>query len=145
MTKLEIRFWNKVERDPLTGCLNWTAFKLPAGYGTINIGGTHRLAHRVSYQMCYGVDPKQLLVCHKCDNPSCVNPQHLFLGTHKDNTQDMIRKGRRVSSGINQHTNKTHCKNGHEFTEENTYHRAKNKKHRDCKICQKFSRSKHRE
>lgn len=140
MKTLSDRLYSKIERDPLTGCFNWTASKHRSGYGQIKVSKKTLLAHRVSYQLHYGVDPLELNVCHKCDNPSCINPQHLFLGTHTDNMQDMVRKGR--YNPINQHTNKTHCKNGHEFTVENTYYRAENRNHRLCKVCNKLSYNK---
>lgn len=71
------------------------------GYGVIGIGrGTSNRAHRVMYEVFVGPIPKGMLVCHRCDTPLCINPRHLFLGTPKDNTQDMISKGRgRAMSG----------------------------------------------
>lgn len=67
---------------------------MPKGYGTINIGGRMTLAHRASYAVANGPIDPGLVVCHRCDTPACVNPDHLFVGTHKDNTQDCVRKGR---------------------------------------------------
>lgn len=76
------------------GCWEWQALKTPTGYGRFCIGSKWYLAHRVSYAMHHRVDPDILLVCHKCDNPACVNPDHLFLGEHVDNIRDMMNKGR---------------------------------------------------
>ena len=77
-------------------CWNWIGSKDRDGYGVF---GHHRnkqiRAHRASYELHIGEIPKEMMVCHSCDNPSCINPQHLFVGTAKDNTQDMIKKQRR--------------------------------------------------
>jgi hypothetical protein len=92
------RFYDKVKMGP--GCWEWTAAKLPKGYGKFGAGSGRRgwvLAHRFSYQLHYNVDPGEMLVCHKCDNPSCVNPDHLFLGTNSDNQQDSTAKGRKYT------------------------------------------------
>lgn len=86
-------FFNKVEKDPETGCWVWTAF-IHKGYGRIRFGDAMRYAHRVSYQWYTGEDPRGLCVCHHCDNPKCVNPDHLFLGIYQDNMDDMVSKGR---------------------------------------------------
>jgi hypothetical protein len=83
------------------GCWIWQHGKTEKGYGIMYIympgrtkKGVKRKAHRISYEAFNGPIPEGLLVCHSCDVPSCVNPEHLWLGTHKDNTQDMMRKGR---------------------------------------------------
>jgi hypothetical protein len=90
---LEERFWKKVEKTDT--CWLWTGAKIALGYGKIGVGRqSPRLAHRVSYELAYGEFPKELAVCHKCDNPSCVRPDHLFLGTTADNQRDMKEKGR---------------------------------------------------
>jgi hypothetical protein len=83
---------------PEAGCWLWTGRRATAGYGVIT--GPHQQkigAHRAAFEAFIGPIPDGLLVCHKCDTPACCNPQHLFLGTHKDNMQDMALKGRRRS------------------------------------------------
>jgi hypothetical protein len=93
----EERFWGKVEKGD--GCWVWTAAKNHAGYGQLAFGNRPNrrmaLAHRVAWELVNGPIPHDLLVLHKCDNPQCVRPDHLFLGTSADNTHDMDRKGRR--------------------------------------------------
>lgn len=74
-------------------CWEWKAFKDRHGRGKFKVGH-EQYASRVSYRLYVGELPPKLLVCHTCDNPGCVNPKHLFLGTHKDNVQDMLKKGR---------------------------------------------------
>jgi len=88
----EERFWRYV--DCGMDCWLWLAYKDPNGYGKFKYQGTYKLAHRVSYIIHYGEIPEGMCVLHKCDNPSCVNPLHLFLGTMQDNVNDMIDKGR---------------------------------------------------
>lgn len=85
------RFWSKVSKSE--GCWLWTGARLPRGYGKIgrDCGGWD-LAHRVSWELHFGAITDGLHVLHKCDNPPCVNPAHLFLGTRSDNMQDCFRK-----------------------------------------------------
>lgn len=86
------RFWAKV--DTSGDCWIWTACKHWRGYGFFGYKGKNKFAHRISYELAYGPIPEGIIVCHHCDTPSCVRPSHLFKGTSKDNTQDMLHKGR---------------------------------------------------
>lgn len=75
-------------------CWVWCGSKAPGGYGQLSVGGKLQRANRVSWRLFRGEIPKGLHVLHRCDNPPCVNPEHLFLGTHGDNVRDMFSKGR---------------------------------------------------
>jgi HNH endonuclease len=87
-------------------CWLWTGCKNVDGYGILRLNNKTLLSHRVSYDYHKGAIPKGLFVCHKCDNPSCVNPSHLFLGSSKDNKQDSIRKNRAVFANNKKLTDK---------------------------------------
>jgi len=88
-----LTFINKKEN----GCWEWNRYLDKDGYGQFkpNKKSNPKRAHRFSYELYVGKIPKGLFVCHKCDNPSCVNPEHLFIGTNKDNVRDMILKNRK--------------------------------------------------
>ena len=89
----EERFWAKVKKQGLDECWVWIAAVDGKGYGMIRRNGRLLKAHRVSYELHYGQHPGEFHVCHRCDNPSCVNPAHLWLGTNFDNHLDALRKG----------------------------------------------------
>lgn len=90
-------FWNKVDVREPEECWEWQACRIAKGYGHCRWNGIYWKAHRISYVLAFGEIPDGLFVLHKCDNPPCVNPAHLFLGTSADNVQDMITKGRWTS------------------------------------------------
>jgi hypothetical protein len=97
------RFMEKVRKGE--NCWEWIGGKQAHGYGVIRQNGKNKSAHRISYQLFIGIIPDGLCVLHKCDNPSCVNPDHLFLGTQLDNNRDAIAKGRTYyPKGENNHS-----------------------------------------
>lgn len=103
-TPLKERFWDKVKLGNPNECWEWQGAKDDGGYGMIAMDCACRIkkgkkalrSHRVAWELTNGSIPEGLYVLHKCDNPSCCNPNHLFLGTHADNMRDMIQKGRAI-------------------------------------------------
>jgi len=90
---LQSRFWANVNKAAPNGCWEWSGTK-ERGYGRFDIKGKHFKTHRISWELTKGIILNGLCVLHHCDNPSCVNPEHLFLGTKGDNNRDRARKGR---------------------------------------------------
>jgi hypothetical protein len=90
------RLWKYVAKvDDAISCWLWTAAVGTDGYGKFWYNGITTHAHRIAFELTFGqIDEDGLIVCHRCDNPLCVRPDHLFLGTHRDNAVDMVRKGR---------------------------------------------------
>jgi hypothetical protein len=126
----EVRFWRMVQKTD--GCWLWMGAKFRRGYGQFRgYKGKSWKAHRFAFKLNGGELVPGEYICHRCDNPSCVRPDHLFAGTPTDNVQDCIRKGRLTRKRL------THCKRGHEFTPENTITRPKGKA---CRTCQLTSR-----
>jgi hypothetical protein len=126
----EQRFWKMVDRNGPNGCWLWTGGKTGSGYGRIDIDEKGVRAHRFSYELDTGINPGKLQVLHKCDNPPCVNPEHLFLGTIFDNMRDCALKKRNCQQ------KKTHCPKGHPLEGDNLvvgYLLRKNR--RTCRTC----------
>ncbi len=121
------RFWSKVHKTD--SCWEWTGSLDRAGYGRFGFRSTNWKASRVSWTLTFGEIPAGIHVCHKCDNPKCVRPEHLFLGDYQANMDDMNSKGR------NGHKAKTHCPRGHEYSGENLW--ISKAGGRTCLICAK--------
>lgn len=146
IVQLERRIYAKISRCTDSGCWIWTGAKsgfhkpgIPR-YGSTYFMGKQIRVHRAMYALANGIDARFSGgdVCHSCDNPSCVNPNHLFLASHKDNMLDASEKGRIK----NQNTAKTHCKRGHEFSVENTL--VGSTGYRECRMCKRAKDAKRR-
>jgi len=134
----EERFWSRVKKTDR--CWLWTGNKNPDGYGMFWLDGKAHGAHRVSWLFHYGEIPKHLFVLHHCDNPACVRPCHLFLGTAGDNSRDSWAKGRgsvhrATSTRIQNQLDKQFCKRGHVLTGTNLYVTPAGA--RDCRECRR--------
>lgn len=134
MLDIERRFKAKTTLN-FNGCWEWTGSVRKDGYGRFRINGKTFLAHRVAYYIHNGHWPVTN-VCHSCDNPSCVNPEHLFPGSQKDNMQDCLIKNRNFFKA------KTHCKRGHPLHGDNVYRNPAGA--RVCKLCRNYRLKKYR-
>lgn len=133
-----VRFMAHVSPEPNSGCWLWTAAISTNGYGLLSTTRSRQVrAHRFAYESMHGPIPDGLYICHRCDTPSCVNPDHLFLGTPRDNLNDAKSKGRYASqSTIRRQA--THCARGHGFTPENTLWRKDAPGRRGCRACKRI-------
>lgn len=123
------RFEDFLEQAP-NGCIVWTGLKIRKGYGFWAGGGVRGLAHRISLDRVTPCPDPALFACHHCDNPPCVNPDHLYWGTVQDNMRDYVERIGVHNKGVYQ----THCKNGHEMTGDNV-RIAGRARHRICRTC----------
>jgi hypothetical protein len=139
----EARFWAKVDKTPRPGgCWLWTGSR-GHGYGQFYVSPQRPRvrAHRYAWELHTGKEmPAELDGCHRCDNPSCVNPEHIFAGTKRENALDAVTKGRVIPPGLrglpNHNSLKTHCPRGHPLSGDNV--RIRPTGHRACRACHRI-------
>lgn len=125
---LEVRFWSHVDKRGPDECWPWLGGNTD-GYGYIRRGPDKLRVTRLSWEIANGrAFPEGLVACHSCDNPPCVNPNHIWAGTYSDNMRDMVAKGRHVSA------RQTHCINGHAYEGQRPYPSEKPGRQR-CRTC----------
>lgn len=120
------RLLDNSEPQP-NGCRLWTGTMHTQGYGQISVGNRQRTAHRLSYETFIGPIPEGLLVCHRCDVRRCIAPEHLYAGTHLDNSRDAVERGRLI---------RPTCGDGHEWTPDNIIVDPGDGKRR-CRTCRR--------
>ena len=116
---VEERFWGKVDRRDEDGCWLWTGYRHPQGYGKFRLDGRPHNAHRVAYELSVGPVQEGLELDHLCRNRACVRPDHLEPVTHRENMQRSAAQ-------------RTHCPQGHPWSEANTY---TGRGYRECRAC----------
>lgn len=128
MESLIERFWSRVERPPF-GCWTLKGRASSGGYVLVSARGAKMLGHRLSYLLAHGAIPEGLSICHRCNNKACVNPDHLYAATNRQNTIDAGRDGllvRRI---------RERCPKGHVIEGKNLYRYGPQRKYRSCKQC----------
>lgn len=115
-----------------SGCLEWTGRRDDDGYGVKWHRGKNWRVSRLTWTQAHGPIPPGMMILHRCDNPPCYSLNHLYAGDAVDNMRDKVERGR------DHRRNLTHCKNGHEFTEANTYRRPDRPYARGCRECKKI-------
>jgi hypothetical protein len=112
--------------EPNSGCTLWLGSSNKEGYGRIGVSGRSELATHAALRVAGREVPRGMLACHTCDNPYCINPDHLYVGTHQDNMRDMVRKRRGTLA-------RTHCPQGHPYSGKNLRINAHG--YRTCLTC----------
>lgn len=129
-------YWQRI--TPSDGCWECHSSLNVGGYPRARVNGEEWLLHRLAWTLFYAPIPESIYVCHKCDNRRCARPDHLFLGTHKENMVDSVQKKR--SKRFH-----THCIRGHEYTPGNTmWGKFGDYQRRSCRICKRWREKRNR-